>query len=181
MSHDFWRQIVRLVCSSTDVFLIVLNIQIIQKTISKHYPLSECRKTSAAEYISPQTDFVLFLLFLVSFGIYKFELQYEWTPPQIFFCGYRILQLFSEVFYKKDVLKNFAMFTRKHLCQSLFLSCNFVNKETLAQRFFCEFCKIFKNSFLQNTSRWILLFFNRCWLCTLQLYIAGNFQVMKSH
>ena len=39
------------------------------------------------------------------------------------------------------------MFTRKHLCQSLFLSCNFINKETLAQRFFCEFCKIFKNSF----------------------------------
>ena len=23
-----------------------------------------------------------------------FELQYEWTPPQIFLCGYRVLQLF---------------------------------------------------------------------------------------
>ena len=25
--------------------------------------------------------------------ILKFELQYEWTPPQIFFCEYRVLQL----------------------------------------------------------------------------------------
>ena len=27
-----------------------------------------------------------------------------------------------EVFYKKDVLENFAKFTGKHLCQSLFLN-----------------------------------------------------------
>ena len=25
--------------------------------------------------------------------ILKFKLQYEWTPPQIFFCRYRVLQL----------------------------------------------------------------------------------------
>ena len=23
-----------------------------------------------------------------------FELQYEWTPPQVFFCGYSVLKLF---------------------------------------------------------------------------------------
>ena len=28
----------------------------------------------------------------------------------------------KEVFYKKDVLKNFAKFTVKHLCQSLFFN-----------------------------------------------------------
>ena len=27
-----------------------------------------------------------------------------------------------EVFYKKDVLKNFAKFTRKHMCHSLFFN-----------------------------------------------------------
>ena len=45
---------------------------------------------------------------------------------------------------KKGVLKNFAKFTGKHLCQSLFF-----NKvaETLAQVFSCEFCEIFKNTF----------------------------------
>ena len=36
---------------------------------------------------------------------------------------------------------------KKYLCQSLFLSCNFIKKETLAHGFSCEFCKIFKNTF----------------------------------
>ena len=57
-----------------------------------------------------------------------------------------------EVFYKKGVPKNFAIFTRKHLCQSLFLSCNFIKKETLAQGFSCEFCKIFKNTFFYRAT-----------------------------
>ena len=45
---------------------------------------------------------------------------------------------------RKGVLRNFVKFTGKHLCQSLFF-----NKvaETLAQAFFCEFSKIFKNTF----------------------------------
>ena len=38
-------------------------------------------------------------------------------------------------------------------------SCNFIKKETPAKTFFCEFCKIFKNSFWQNTSGWLLLVF----------------------
>ena len=50
---------------------------------------------------------------------------------------------------RKGVLRNFAKFTVKHLCQSLFF--NFVKKETLAQVFFCEFCEISKSTFLQNT------------------------------
>ena len=53
----------------------------------------------------------------------------------------------------RAVLKNFAKFTGKHLCQSLFfnkvtvLACNFTKKEALAQMFSCEFCEIFKNTF----------------------------------
>ena len=27
-------------------------------------------------------------------NVLKFELQYEWTPPKIFFCGHRVSQLF---------------------------------------------------------------------------------------
>ena len=61
-----------------------------------------------------------------------------------------------EVFCKKGVLRNFAKFTGKHLCQSLFfnkvaglwpLACNFIKKEILAQVFSREFCKISKNTF----------------------------------
>ena len=55
------------------------------------------------------------------------------------------------VLYKKDVLRKFAIFTGKHLYQSLFVSkvaelCNFIKKETLAQVFSSEFCENSKNT-----------------------------------
>ena len=62
------------------------------------------------------------------------------------------------VFCRKDVLRNFATLTRRHLRQSLFFNkkycrhetCNFIKKETLAQVFFCE---IFKNTFFTEYLR----------------------------
>ena len=54
---------------------------------------------------------------------------------------------------KKGVLRNFAKFAEKNLCESLFFNkvagqtSNFIKKETLAQGFFCEFCEISKNIF----------------------------------
>ena len=56
-------------------------------------------------------------------------------------------------FVRKGVLRNFAKFTGKHMCQSLFynkvadLRPATIKKDTLAQVFFCEFCKISKNTF----------------------------------
>ena len=44
---------------------------------------------------------------------------------------------------ENGVLKYFAKFTEKHLCQSLF-----IKKETMGQVFFCEICEIFKNTYL---------------------------------
>ena len=58
-----------------------------------------------------------------------------------------------EVFCKKGVLKTFAKFTGKHLCQSLLFNI----KETLAQMFSCEFCEILKNTFFIEHLRWLLL------------------------
>ena len=64
------------------------------------------------------------------------------------------------MFFKKGVLRNFAKFTGKHLCQRLFLNkvagqrpkvCNFIKKESLAQVFSCEFCEISKNTFFHRT------------------------------
>ena len=63
-----------------------------------------------------------------------------------------------DVFCKKGALRNFAKFSRKHLCQSLFfnkvigLVCNFIKKETLAQVFSCEFYGISKNTFLNRAT-----------------------------
>ena len=62
------------------------------------------------------------------------------------------------VFYKKGGIKNFANFTGKHLCQSLFFNklqaeaaCNFIKKENLTQMFPCEFCEISMKIFSYRT------------------------------
>ena len=50
-----------------------------------------------------------------------------------------------DVFCKKGVLRNFAKFTGKHLCQSLYF--NKVAGLGLAQVFSCEFCEFSRNNF----------------------------------
>ena len=66
---------------------------------------------------------------------------------------------------KNGVLKNFTVFTGKHLCWSLLLiklqACNFVKKETLAQ-VFCvftpvNFVKFLRTPFLKEHLRWLFL------------------------
>ena len=68
-----------------------------------------------------------------------------------------------EVFCKKGVLRNFAKFTGKHLCQSLFFNkaCNFIKEETLAQVLSCEFCEISKNIFFTENLGRLLLYLER--------------------
>ena len=64
------------------------------------------------------------------------------------------------MFFKIVVLKNFANFFGNHLWKLQALrtpACNVITKEILADMFFCQFCKIFKNIFWQNTSGWLLL------------------------
>ena len=62
-------------------------------------------------------------------------------------------------FVRKSGLRNFAKFTGKQLYQSLFFNKVFkLYLKTLAQVFPCDFCEIFKNTFLQNSSERLLLF-----------------------
>ena len=56
-------------------------------------------------------------------------------------------------FVRKGVLRNFAKFAGKHLCQSLF----FIKKETLTQVFSCEFCEVSKNTCFIEHLWWLLL------------------------
>ena len=51
----------------------------------------------------------------------------------------------------KDVLRNFAKFTGKHLCQGLFFSK--VEKRDTGTGVSCEFCKISKNTFFTQDLR----------------------------
>ena len=66
-------------------------------------------------------------------------------------------KLLPEVFCKKGVLRNFAQFTGKHLCQKpLFnkiagLGTATLLKKSLAQVFSCEFCEISNNTFFYGT------------------------------
>ena len=63
----------------------------------------------------------------------------------------------SQMFFKIGVLKKFAIFTGKHLCWCLFLiKLQVWRPETLLTKdsntgFSCEYCEIFKNSFLYRT------------------------------
>ena len=58
------------------------------------------------------------------------------------------------MFCEKDVPRNFAKFTGKHLCQSLFFNkvavlrpVTLLKKETLVQGFSYEICEFSKNTF----------------------------------
>ena len=85
------------------------------------------------------------------------------------------------MFYKKGVFENFAIFSGKHLYQSFFLSCNFIKKETLTQRFSCKFCKIFKNTFFTEPLNACFYFETIASFILLQLGIACNFHVVRSY
>ena len=63
----------------------------------------------------------------------------------------------SQMLFKIGVLKDFAVFTGKHMCLSLFLiklqafgPATILN-ETPKQVFSCEYCEIVKNSFVYRT------------------------------
>ena len=57
----------------------------------------------------------------------------------------------SQMFFKIDVLKNFSIFTGKHLCWSLFFIKLFIKEESPTQAFSCEYCEILMNRFFYRT------------------------------
>ena len=84
-----------------------------------------------------------------------------WDRILIFFQIFTESNLYGSSHLKcsvrKGVLRSFAKFTGKHLCQTLFWqscrpdACNFIKKETLAPVFTCEYCGISKNTFFYRT------------------------------
>ena len=82
----------------------------------------------------------------------KTDIKSKFRHKFFFFSGLLILILVFSEAATGGVLRNFAKFTGKHPCQSLFFNKvaglgNFIKKETLAQGFSCEFCEISKNTF----------------------------------
>ena len=72
--------------------------------------------------------------------------------PQYFYYYFNFRSSRTEVFCKKGVLRNFAKFTGKQLCQSLFFNkaeaCYFIKKEALTQVFPVNFVKFLGKPFL---------------------------------
>ena len=68
-----------------------------------------------------------------------------------------------EVFCRKGILRNFAKFTGKHLCQNLFfnkvasLRLSLIKKETLAQVFPAGVVKLVRTPFYMEQLWWMLL------------------------
>ena len=74
---------------------------------------------------------------------------------------------FPEVFCRKGVLRNFAKFTGKHLCQSLFFnkvaglrSVTLLKKRLWHRCFPVNFAKFLRIPFLTEHLRWLLLAFD---------------------
>ena len=75
--------------------------------------------------------------------------------------------MWNSEYATKDLLKEYISYYRSsHRCCSVRkgVACNFIQKQTLAQVFSCEFYEISKNTFLQNNSGgcfWMLRFPSR--------------------
>ena len=91
MSIDFWRQIVTLYSSykvtNRDVFFTLKSFRNQFQSTTHFLNVGKRVRLSTYHY----------KLFYFNLNVLKFELQYEWTRPQIFFCAYRILQLFCYI------------------------------------------------------------------------------------
>ena len=121
------------------------------------------------------------------FNVLKFELQYEWTPPLIFFCGYRVLQQFCDNVGRAHDIKCIQKQLELKFCWFQRLGSNFtrdshrrssiniMSKRLLHRGFPVNFARFLRIPFLRGTSGWLLLFYNSCWLYILHWYIASNF------
>ena len=96
-------------------------------------------------------------------------MSWKMEPPNKCTIFYRSSR--SVVFYEKGVLKNFAKFTTKHLCWSLFfikttgvMPGTISKKEAPTHVFSCEFYEFIKNTFFIEHPWWLLLSLPLNWL-----------------
>ena len=93
-----------------------------------------------------------------------------------FFTMFRSNRL--QMFFKIGVLRNFANFTGKHLCWSLFLIKSqarrpgtLLKSDSKTGVFFCEICEIFKNTFFYRTPA--VMRFLHVWKCVVAVRTRG--------
>ena len=81
----------------------------------------------------------------------------------------------QEVFFKKGILRNFAKFTGKRLCQSLFFDkvagLRQLKKRPWLRCFPVNFVKFLRTPFRTEHLQWLLLFFCLCYFPYASLYV----------
>ena len=99
------------------------------------------------------------------YGLNKGWLQVFCYRLDFFFCGATLRSIHRRCSVRKGVLGNFARFTGKHLCQSVFLNqvaglrpAISLKKRLWHRCFPMNFAKFLKTPFLQNTSGRLLLY-----------------------
>ena len=99
------------------------------------------------------------------FNKYFYVLHLDATQRKAYCLLLFLVTLFRnshpEVFYKKGVLRNFAKFTGKYLCQILFFRlkpATLLKKRLWRRCFPVNFAKFLRPPFLKEHLRWLLLF-----------------------
>ena len=104
---------------------------------------------------------------IVSFCWYNDYSRNDINPStQIKFQKIKHTEAVTIMFYEKSVIE-ISQNSQENTCARVsfliklqVLACNLIKKETLAQVFSCEFCKMFKNNFFLRTPPWLLLSFS---------------------
>ena len=117
---------------------------------------------SQKDFFDKIKTFVLKKLFLYKKSVKSSEhISSKFIIAKLF-TGYRSSQQRRSI--KKGVLKNFAKFTVKHLCQSLFFNkvvglrpATLLKKRLWQRCFLVNFAKFLRTPFLENTSGRLLL------------------------
>ena len=76
-------------------------------------PLREIRKPPRLS--STHTVNCIYFTFHLNIFL-KFELQYEWTPQETFFCGHRVLQLFCHNIEADHAIKRSQKYLGRKFC-----------------------------------------------------------------
>ena len=145
------------------------------KTLRKYYKTSRKCYTHFAiyyEYFGCLKDFMTLrcvsfqLIFLLRFCLFKqykfqrFVSSENWTDSVRWFHNKKSSH--SQLFFKIDIVKSFAIFTGKHLCWNLFLiklqgALNFIKKRFRHRCFPVNIAKFFSTAFFIKQVRWLLL------------------------
>ena len=90
------------------------------------------------------------------------------------------------MFCRKGVLRNFAKFTRKHLCQSLFLNkvvclrpATLLKKRLWHKCFPVNFAKFLRTHFSTEHPRWLLLVFSGSSFLIIQAFQGPGFSEFR--